>query len=278
MNKNKYYYLIIPDLQLENANFQQGWLVKGMLSITALGGWVEKLRRKIDPEKQWIKNIQAGMAIHQYGELCDRKAYAETHREDKHYKKSRVKLEPLGMVKMDLLLRIQASEMSSQCMEELIEKKLRHFVMGRLAGGWFYQKEEPNLRMFQSAAELMKYVQYYRHHTFFVLDASEDLKLSRSNMDGEMDALDNLLSLLSSEQSVGPETIRYAPGVVGYALLEKPVKRSGARNELVHAYAEPLLSLIKMVPVVSIKQYGSEDVFWRWFWKENQLIYKGSTQ
>ena len=280
MDKNKECYLIIPDLQLENANFQQGWLVKGMFSMTALGGWAEKLQRTVDPKRQWIKSIQAGVALHEYGELCERKAYAETHPDDKHYGKSRVKNEPLGMVKMDMLVRIQLSETDTHNVEELIENKLRHFVMGRLAGGWLYQKGMPVLRIFESLSELMKYVQVFRSNTFFILDASNDLDSWRIKSDRDMDALDSMLSHLSRsrEQPIGPEKIRYMPGVVGYSLLEEPSRRDGARNELVHAYAEPLLSLIKMVPVVSTKHYRQEDVFWKWHWNDNQLVYKGSTK
>lgn len=63
------------------------------------------------------------------------------------------------------------------------------------------------------------------------------------------------------------------PANLGYALLEAPRKRHGARDGLPHAFAEAMIGLIRYVPVVAARDrtLTPEDL-WRYGWDADQFL------
>ena len=66
-----------------------------------------------------------------------------------------------------------------------------------------------------------------------------------------------------------------APVNLGYTLLEPPRTRRGARDGLPHAFAEPMMGLIRYVPAVAARSrdsaLSSEDL-WRHGWDADQFL------
>jgi hypothetical protein len=63
------------------------------------------------------------------------------------------------------------------------------------------------------------------------------------------------------------------PATLGYALLERPRDRAGARDGKRHAFAEAMLGLVSFTPVALAKDRGlTPDCLWRYGWDEDQFI------
>jgi hypothetical protein len=60
----------------------------------------------------------------------------------------------------------------------------------------------------------------------------------------------------------------YRPMAVGYQLLEAPQQRQGTRNDLRHAFAEPVFTLIRFRTVASIRKTNSPKNDSRFFWRQ----------
>lgn len=60
----------------------------------------------------------------------------------------------------------------------------------------------------------------------------------------------------------------YRPMAVGYQLLEPPRQRQGARDELAHAFAEPVFTLIRFRTVASIRKTHNPRKDGSYFWRQ----------
>lgn len=62
----------------------------------------------------------------------------------------------------------------------------------------------------------------------------------------------------------------YRPMAVGYQLLEKPLQRAGARDDLPHAFAEPIFSLVRFRTVASARKTHNPEIDGSYFWCQGQ--------
>lgn len=60
----------------------------------------------------------------------------------------------------------------------------------------------------------------------------------------------------------------YRPMAVGYQLLEAPRLRTGSRNDLLHAFAEPIFSLVRFRTVASARKTHNPETDGSYFWNQ----------
>ncbi|WP_031407432.1 hypothetical protein [Thiomonas sp. FB-Cd] len=79
---------------------------------------------------------------------------------------------------------------------------------------------------------------------------------------------DPMAALLQAQRSA-PWMI---PANLGYALLESPVDRKGAREALPHAFAEHMIGLLRYTPMHQVRDTISLDTLWRYGWDADQFL------
>lgn len=62
------------------------------------------------------------------------------------------------------------------------------------------------------------------------------------------------------------------PVNLGYALLESPKERRGARDGLRHAFAEHMIGLVQYRSIRKVRTEITEDRLWRWRWENDQFF------
>jgi CRISPR-associated protein Csy2 len=127
----------------------------------------------------------------------------------------------------------------------------------RLAGGLIASSEPPILceRLRGDAS-----VQTCLRSGFWVLDRSEQLDRT--------DRLGSLLDLAFPSHPPSPGEPRpwFAPAVLGYATLTPLAERQGVRDNLPHAFAEPLVGLVEYRSVRQIEP--GVPLFWAGHWPD----------
>lgn len=106
---------------------------------------------------------------------------------------------------------------------------------------------------------------------FLVQDRQADL-LAHQQATG-LNRIEALVDLLAMRADGEAARSWMSAAVLGYALLEAPVKRAGAREGYAHAYAEPLVGLVQYV---SKRQFleswmdgeSGEEPLWQRVWHE----------
>jgi hypothetical protein len=160
-------------------------------------------------------------------------------------------MQPMALADLEWTL-LLACERGISNPEEVCETLLRM----RLAGGLIRSAETKAFPDWDSALKqtLLR--------GFWVEDATE---LLSGAADPQQAALDAVLR--------GPGWI--VPVNLGYALLEPPVPREGSRNNARHAFAEPMLGLIRYVRAAEARKRKpslSPEDLWRHGWDADQFL------
>lgn len=176
--------------------------------------------------------------------------------------------------------------------EEIEPDDIKQALIGlRLAGGVIHPvTKEILIKVFQGNTgqtaqhRALGYLPSY----FYVLeDAGRLVKLAREEVNGlrGFDILTAPMRRWAGDESEDelkkqlhlPERPAWLPGkgqgyyrpmAVGYQLLEAPQQRLGTRNNLPHAFAEPVFTLIRFRTVASIRKSNTPKSNSRYFWKQ----------
>jgi len=79
---------------------------------------------------------------------------------------------------------------------------------------------------------------------------------------------DPMTALLQTQRSA-PWRI---PANLGYALLETPTSRRGARDAQPHAFAEHMIGLLRYTPIREVRERISLGTLWRYGWDADQFL------
>ena len=215
----------------EGMNISSGMLAVGFPAMTAIGGFIHSLERKLGEDIQFAFGIK-----HADWKLSPPKI--TTYRTSYGTSLGRVKGgkvvpvsgyatdEILSNCEIVILLRVKAGQTA---LLDLLEKA------HRVAGGILFD-------MNVSAV-----TDGYPPEASYLLDASKDI----DRLTGESD-IDNLQAALKMYAGDGKWVDKewvhsrngYTLNQTGYALLETPKSRNGSRGGYLHAWAEPTFSLI----------------------------------
>jgi len=161
-------------------------------------------------------------------------------------------MQPMALADLDWTL-LLACERGISNPEEVCETLLRM----RLAGGLIRSAETRAFSDWDSA------LGQALRRGFWVDDATE---LLSGAADPQQAALDAILN---------PDTGWIVPVNLGYALLEPPVRRHASRDDARHAFAEPMLGLIRYVRASEARNREhslSPEDLWRHGWDADQFL------
>jgi hypothetical protein len=79
---------------------------------------------------------------------------------------------------------------------------------------------------------------------------------------------DPMAALLQAQRS----TPWRVPANLGYALLEPPAPRKGARDAYPHAFAEHMIGLLRYTPIHQAREAISLETLWRYGWDADQFL------
>ena len=210
-------------------------------------------------------------------------------------------LNPTAQCHTDMTLVLWLAEDSATT--ELVSKTRRFLRSARLAGGAIVRHGEVKI------VEDFRKLRSALRNGFLIADRSDLVQqwMESHPQEGGIEAILGVLAdrytaavlegsteMLESEEE--PEAEEVAAGeeqdehsetppvndrwlsanTVGYALLEAPVSRSGVREELLHAFAEPMVGLVQYIPVRGAKSIDDVPV-WRYVPDDVNKAYYVST-
>lgn len=242
---NKKYLLI--DTYLTGIHSDSGFYTIGLPSLTSFAGSFHNIQRKLQENMQnlEIKNFLIG-----FKDLNIRngKKFIESKNQSKYVPKKTnyVKNYPNPekyFADGKFIFILELNDITS-----FDEKKIRHHFLSlinffKICGGIF------NETQFFFNEELKPLIKKFQNTDYFILDDQSHLIKNKKN------PVKELLSYISYDNNSIPNINKlYIPMVNGYQLLEKPILKNNFKNSLrnqdyKHAYAEPTLTICKLLPI-----------------------------
>ncbi len=268
------HYVVIPRLEVKNANAQPAWWMIGPPPITAYMGFAHALERHLGVRHNGIAIIHhdaqfPGEFVSGTFRPAQFKAASFINEEDynSHNPGSPIlSSQPTARCHLDCSLVLRFDEGLS-----LDSASIAPWLRGRrLAGGDILRHGDPVLLPYESDPEkVIRALKQTRRLLWSILDR-KDLMVKGEN---DKDPLDTLLRVTrrfkhdSGKKSVSEESQKFSspepwlmPTTVGYAEISERKNRRQVRGNLPHAYAEPLVGLVQY------KTLGRDTGlhFWRW--------------
>ena len=242
-------YLVIPRIEVNNANAQPAWWMIGPPPLTAYAGFSHALALALGVERC----LGFGVVHHDIqflGETVGRDLRPHQFRaasfidKDDYSSKNAYALssQPTARCHLTASLVIRFDQEDSLD----IENQLPRFLRGaRLAGGnivkfgiWNEEKFE-NCALMENFSEVAKFIK-----NGHAIHERQDLMVKQ---DGERDMLDVVLRLTDPQRRRSdPEAPTWLlPTTLGYRAITPFQKRKNVRDNLPHAYAEPLVGMVQ---------------------------------
>lgn len=252
------HYIVIPRIQVRNANAQPVWWIIGAPPVTAYVGFAQALALHLNAgshdgiavvhhdiqflgETNWEFGTKT-LLPHQF------RAASFIDKDDYSSKNAHVlSSQPSARCHLTVSLVIRFDDDASFS-EEAIAPFLRG---GRLAGGTIIEHGEPVV--FADEDDIDKVVKVVG--AGFSLIERQDLMVKQ---EGDRDMLDVLLRLTKRVKERDEDRIWLLPTTLGYAEITPRKQRKNVRGDFPHAYCEPLIGLAQYR---SIRDAGLE--FWR---------------
>ena len=158
-------------------------------------------------------------------------------------------------------------------LKKYISENIYKFLTGKISNGWCFQKDKMEIECFEQYIDFVNYIYNKGDRKYILSDESKELKKWGKGKKG--DSLDHLISLLKFKNESHVLSTRYLPAVNGYRILTEPKNKVGSRYGMKHAFAEPVMTIVKCSPVVSIKKEDFIKCFWKWSWDDGIYSYNG---
>lgn len=161
-------------------------------------------------------------------------------------------MQPEALCDYSWAILLSCSAIASSEMSENIGKELESM---RFAGGTISSFKVAMTEDVEKAKRLLS-------SGFWIDDATDLLSTSSS-------PLEDLLAIAKKGDGSG----WILPANLGYALLEPPEARRGARNEKPHAFAEAMIGLVRLTPVrAALSDENIAQRLWRHGWSKDQFL------
>ncbi|NIH33112.1 hypothetical protein [Hafnia paralvei] len=243
----------------EGMNISSGMVAAGFPAITAIGGFVHSLERKIGQDIEFAFGFKSADWVSGVPKLT-------------LYKASDRSSSPTGRVKGACKVTpgpgYSTEEIVANCEIVLLLKtkadsaELKDILMNthRISGG----------RLFNVEVSVIS--NGIPPKASYILDASADINRKRKN-DG-LDSLQAALEMYAMDGGwVDGEWYQlrngYTLNQTGYAFLERPIERTGSRGNYPHAWAEPTFTLITQGSM-------SENCWWSKNSNDTGMFWKGN--
>ena len=252
------HYIVIPRVEVRNANAQPVWWIMGPPPVTAYVGFAQALARHLNTnrhsgiavvhhdiqflgETSWDYGTKT-LLPHQFraASFIDKADYSS---KNQHALSS----QPTARCHLAVSLVIRFDDDAS-----FSEKAVAPFLRGgRLAGGTIVEHGKPGVRVDEEDIDnVIKAV-----GSGFSLIDRQDLMVIK---DGDRDMLDVLLRLTKRVKVRDEDRHWLLPTTLGYAQITPRQQRKNVRSDFPHAYCEPLVGIAQYK---TIRDAGLE--FWR---------------
>ncbi len=254
-----YQYLLLPQLEIRNANAQPAWWIIGPPAITSYVGFAQALALKLGIKKH------LGIAVIHHdiqflGEQWKSNFYPQQFRaaglidKDDYSSKNEYALstQPSARCHLRLSLLIRFHE-DDQLDQRIIKRFLTY---QRLAGGTItdYAKEKDNNVIIETTLDNVA----KKVRSGFIIKERQDLMQAQQDHEDMLDVL-----LRQTRYQADHQESWIIPSQLGYRLLSPVEERLHVRDGLPHAYAEPLVGLIQHRSLREEKNF--------YFWHYQQL-------
>lgn len=255
------HYLVIPEIEVRNANAQPAWWIIGPPPITAYMGFAHAFGLH-------LQALPNGIAILHHdiqflgetigGSFRPNQFRSASFIDDQDYNSknpSVLSSQPTARCHVSVSLVLRFSE---DCV--LSERTATSFLRGRrLAGGDIVRYGKPFLLAEQNDPEAVRqFVHRNIRRSLWSLVDRSDLMIP---VEGDRDPLDTLLRVTrrfespkapqsgSIEAPSDDDRAWLTPTTLGYAEISERKHRRNVREGLLHAYAEPLVGLVQYKPL-----------------------------
>lgn len=267
-------YLLLPRLEVRTANAQSTWWLINAAPVVAANLFAHNLGRVTGafPRRVGILHHDAqflGEVFYRQFRPQQRRGAVYINGDDYSSKnKHALSLQPTATchLTLSLVLAFDALEGSPSISEA------ENFLAGaRLAGGQVVGHGKPD------AAGSLPELRQVLPAGYWLVERPDLINAA----DSSADPLDALIAACSrprrrwKDRSGDPETAPnpdswVVPATLGYALLNEPADRPGAREGHPHAYAEPLVGLVQYL---SLRQLADQALpFWRTVWPRDDVF------
>ena len=292
-------YLVFPNLQLENVNTEANLHVAGLPAITSFTGfmhwlqlnWLVREVEKAEAEPMVFQSVAIiGHSLSPYeGQAkCPQALHGMAPTKPEEINPSIVQ-ELKGDLGITLIIKVlQDEDGDEECLRDVFSKDNLKQLAARLlpnpiAGG---RMVKPTAPFFVMSSKRLTEELRKLPSGWLLCNAKEHLD---GKDDDTRDALDRLLDALAVTKGDDGQFHRQQPGwlipvAIGYRLLEEPVNRPGTRQQLSHAYAEPVISLAQwrylpsLVHAANSCDLQSIGALWRHTWHPSHRLCVVDTQ
>ncbi|WP_018871531.1 MULTISPECIES: type I-F CRISPR-associated protein Csy2 [unclassified Thioalkalivibrio] len=271
-------YLALPHLQVQQANaLSTQWMISlcpvmaAVLMSHALGRAL-----KVQPSGVAIIHHDAYLRAESFGD--DRhphqfraSTYIDGDDYSSHSKDPTLSLQPTATMDLEWSLVLRFDE---DLPERALRKVHTFLQRGRLAGGLIVDYRDPVL------GYSLKGRSGGDRSNWGVIDrvvGGGHILADRSSLltgKGPHTRIDRLLALAGNDpdpeaSGAQPFSGWLTPAVLGYALTSSVESRANVRNDLPHAYCEPMVGLVEYIGLRTLQEHpdlNPEDLFWRYSW------------
>jgi len=253
-------YIVIPRLQVRNANAQPAWWMIGPPAMTAYAGFVHALKLKLG-----IDSILSFGVVHHDIQFLGETVFGDLHHLHPHQFRAAALIDKGDYSSKNA--NVLSSQPSARChlevsivvrlpAEETFDPDIVNAFLrgGRLAGGSIVSHADISAR-----GDIENVIR--KIGTGFAIHERQDLM---KKVDGDRDMLDVILRLTDPAANVARREMRdtsmnwLLPNTLGYLAISDFKERKNVRGGLPHAYAEPLVGLVQY------KSIGTTGIpFWK---------------
>lgn len=273
-------FLILNRVRVQHANAMVSWNVVGAPPITAHLGFAGAIAHRWGLETRGIAILHHGMdheGTEKFGRLEPNRVRGvplQTHSKDKKFSLSD---QPFALThyEVSLVLKLEGDADTMEGLREAaVDGRLKQWLQStlRLAGGTLVSIGNVLLADYQN--EALGKLPKTGH---FVVDVSQEL-LPENDQE---DPLDRAIALMYPREETTEEAPEEDPpslkrwlalSNLGFIRLSEVAHREGVRQELPHAFAEPLLGLVEYVPLRRAIQRSDLPVFWSFTHPQDDVI------
>ncbi|WP_058120162.1 type I-F CRISPR-associated protein Csy2 [Photobacterium kishitanii] len=228
-------YLLLPQISVCGASALNSSITIGMPSLTAFFGFIHAFERNIQKVFPNFKVKSFAICIHTF-HLQKRGMTRES------VKKSKDNISPLAThdewycdLKVSLVLKVNH-------LTHFNPNDILYALPKRLAGG-FARISIDDIETIQVSSNFKRLIKQIPNFQ------GQWLSLYKA----KIDSFENIIQQIKASQNI-------TPTCVGYHYLEKPTERPFALRDYNHAFAEPIIGLIK--PITIKEDTNLHDLFW----------------
>ncbi len=266
-------YLFFKQLSLSSANALQYGLIKKLLSPLTITSMAHNIKRQLVEQSEVVNiNESTAFIIHDCQLNDKRTIYRSYTPGDSHFLKTRIMTTVRQDLVIDFVIRLQTDDELS-LLKFINSSRGKYLFNNLMIAKSFCDYGKDGRCIVCTSEDQLDYELKERPVNGYFLVHAKPFLLNKEFYPGH-DSLDELLEILVNDQNLKKiNGIHYfLPIVAGLRLLGEPIARKKGREQLPHAFAEPLLSLAEGLYLHDYRANDLYRIFWQCHWSENDYL------